>query len=207
MIPLVLASASPRRRRLLEQIGLSFRIVPARVPEALARDCHPIVGVMEVANRKAAEVARRESAGLILGADTIVLLEGEVLGKPAGHREATAMLTRLEGKKHEVITGVALRDAATGRCLLEYEATSVRMRSLTPEEIENYVATGEPLDKAGAYGIQGRGALLIRGIEGCYFNVVGLPLARVARMLECFGFDLWSDKGRYENAPGVSLDH
>ena len=206
MIPLVLASASPRRRRLLEQIGLSFRIVPARVPEALARDCHPIVGVMEVANRSRggcpAGICRIDLRGRYHCA-----FGGGSTGKAGGHREATAMLTRLEGKKHEVITGVALRDAATGRCLLEYEATSVRMRSLTPEEIENYVATGEPLDKAGAYGIQGRGALLIRGIEGCYFNVVGLPLARVARMLECFGFDLWSDKGRYENAPGVSLDH
>lgn len=203
MIPLILASTSPRRRQLLEQIGLPFRIVAAGVPEAPSRGRHPIAGVMGVANRKAAEVARRQSVGLILGADTVVLLGGELLGKPAGPQEAYTMLAKLQGRRHEVITGVALRDAATGKCLLGYEVTEVQMRALTPEVMVNYVATGEPLDKAGAYGIQGRGALLIERIEGCYYNVVGLPLVRVAAMLEYFGYDPWSDKERDENEPGI----
>lgn len=196
MTQLILASASPRRRRLLEQIGLSFRVVPAEVAEDLPTGCDPLAGVMEVANRKATKVAKGESRGLILAADTIVLLAGEILGKPAGFEEAVAMLARLKGRKHEVITGVALRDAAGGKCLLGYEVTTVQMRALTVREIRAYVAGGEAYDKAGAYGIQGKGALLVKGIEGCYFNVVGLPLVRVADMLKSFNFDLWSDKER-----------
>lgn len=117
------------------------------------------------------------------------------------------MLTRLQGREHRVITGVALVDAGSGACLLEHEITRVWMRVLTPREIWRYVATGEPLDKAGAYGIQGKGALLVERIEGCYFNVVGLPLGKVAGMLERFGLDPWEVGDRKENGTGISFNN
>jgi septum formation protein len=204
---LILASNSPRRRQLLQQMGLNFRVVTARVSEALPAGCDLAAGVMEIARRKARAVARREAEGLILGADTLVVLNGEALGKPAGPQEAYDMLTRLQGREHRVITGVALVDAGSGACLLEHEITRVWMRVLTPREIWRYVATGEPLDKAGAYGIQGKGALLVERIEGCYFNVVGLPLGKVAGMLERFGLDPWEVGDRKENGTGISFNN
>jgi len=188
---LILASNSPRRRQLLEQIGLSFRVITARVSEALPAGSNLAAGVMEIARRKAEAVACRLKEGLVLGADTLVVLDGIALGKPAGPQDAFAMLTKLQGREHQVITGVALYDAASGTCLLEHEVTRVWMRPLTPREIWQYVATGEPLDKAGAYGIQGKGALLVERIDGCYSNVVGLPLATVGGMLKKFGLDPW----------------
>ncbi|HHW91670.1 MAG TPA: septum formation inhibitor Maf [Firmicutes bacterium] len=207
MTQLILASNSPRRRQLLQQMGLNFRVVTARVSEALPAGCDLAAGVMEIARRKARAVARREAEGLILGADTLVVLNGEALGKPAGPQEAYDMLTRLQGREHRVITGVALVDAGSGACLLEHEITRVWMRVLTPREIWRYVATGEPLDKAGAYGIQGKGALLVERIEGCYFNVVGLPLGKVAGMLERFGLDPWEVGDRKENGTGISFNN
>lgn len=207
MTQLILASNSPRRRQLLQQMGLSFRVVTARVSETLPAGCDLAAGVMEIARRKARAVARREAEGLILGADTLVVLNGEALGKPAGPQEAYDMLTRLQGREHRVITGVALVDAGSGACLLEHEITRVWMRVLTPREIWRYVATGEPLDKAGAYGIQGKGALLVERIEGCYFNVVGLPLGKVAGLLERFGLDPWEVGDRKENGTGISFNN
>jgi septum formation protein len=196
MARLILASASPRRRRLLEQIGLSFSVAAAMIPETFPTGCAPAVGAMRAADEKSKEVARRVPKGLVLGADTIVVCDEMILGKPRGKEDATRMLTSLQGREHRVITGVALRDTVTGKCLLEHEITTVRMRALTAAEIKGYIATGEPFDKAGAYGIQGKGALLVEGIIGCYFNVVGLPLARLAQMLAYFHFDLWNDGGR-----------
>ena len=207
MIPLILASNSPRRRQLLEQIGLSFRVITAEVAEDLPAGCDLAAGVREVARRKAEAVASRVKEGLVLGADTLVVLNGEALGKPAGPQEAFNMLTRLQGREHQVITGVALVDAASGACLLEHELTRVWMRDLTPREIWQYVATGEPLDKAGAYGIQGKGAMLVECIAGCYFNVVGLPLVKVAGMLKQFGLDPWEVGNGKGNGARVSFDH
>ena len=132
MIPLILASNSPRRRQLLEQIGLSFRVITAEVAEDLPAGCDLAAGVREVARRKAEAVASRVKEGLVLGADTLVVLNGEALGKPAGPQEAFNMLTRLQGREHQVITGVALVDAASGACLLEHELTRVWMRIYTP---------------------------------------------------------------------------
>lgn len=189
--PLVLASASPRRAELLRQVGLSFEAQVSNVPEegdGAGRDATEVAA--EHARQKALVVARQCPERLVLGADTVVVLDGAVLGKPVDATAAQAMLRRLSGREHEVITAVtlALSDGRCARVLDEHaECTRVRFRALSPTEIECYVATGEPLDKAGGYGIQGRGALLVRAIEGCYFNVVGLPLSSIWEMLARLG--------------------
>ncbi|BDG61511.1 Maf family protein [Caldinitratiruptor microaerophilus] len=187
MTRLVLASASPRRVSLLEQVGLSFEVVPSGVPEDPGDGTRePADLARALALRKAEAVAAREPDALVLGADTIVVLDGAVLGKPRDEAEAVRMLERLQGRSHVVITGVALV-APGGRKRVEHEETTVWMRPLTRAQVEWYVRSGEPLDKAGAYAVQGLGALLVERIFGCYYNVVGLPLGRVARLLEEFG--------------------
>ena len=141
-----------------------------------------------MALRKARAVAGRRRRGLVLGADTVVVLDGELIGKPPDRTAARAMLARLTGRSHAVITGLALIDATSGRCLTAAESTLVTMRAASQEEIEAYVASGEPMDKAGSYGIQGFGAVFIDRIEGCYFNVVGLPLTRLMMLLGELGY-------------------
>ena len=136
---------------------------------------------------KARAVARRLTDGIVLGADTIVALDGEPLGKPSGPEQARAMLSRLRGREHEVITGIAVVDARTGRAARTAVTSRVRMADYGEREIDAYVASGEPLDKAGAYAIQGGGGALVAGLEGSYSNVVGLPLAETARLLAAFG--------------------
>ncbi len=180
-----MASASPRRAELLAQAGWDFTVLPVDIEEGFGAG--PVESaVSELALRKArACMAKR---GLVIGADTVVVLDGKVLGKPASNEDACEMLAALSGREHRVITGVAVLNTATGAELAEAEETAVRFRALTREEIEAYVRSGEPMDKAGAYGIQGKGALLVEGITGCYFNVVGLPLSRLARMLQRAGF-------------------
>jgi len=184
---IVLASASPRRRELLQRLGLEFEVVPSRAGERAAPGAAPEEAVLLLARAKAEDVASHLGEGLVIGADTAVILGDELLGKPRDREDARAMLEALSGRAHRVLTGVAVVDAATGRLACGVEETTVYVRRLSAEEIDSYVATGEPMDKAGAYGIQGRGSVLVRGIEGCYFNVVGLPLARLACMLEDFG--------------------
>jgi septum formation protein len=174
---LILASASPRRAELLRQIGVPFRRVVSGVDEDLQDPADPKEHVRVLSRRKAEDVAGRFNSGIVLGADTIVVLDEHILGKPADAREAQEMLAMLSGRTHQVYTGLTLVDAARGVSVSHVEVTEVTFRQLTGQEIAAYVATGEPLDKAGAYGIQGKGALLVRGIRGCYFNVVGLPLA------------------------------
>lgn len=195
---LVLASASPRRRQLLSQLGLKFRTCESGVDEAAAAcsGASPERLVRELALAKALAVAARERDALVLAADTVVVLGGEVMGKPRDAGEAEEMLARLQGREHRVLTGLALLDAASGRSETAVEETRVRLRPLAAEEIRAYVATGEPLDKAGAYAIQGLGALLVTGIQGCYYNVVGLPLARLGELLRRFGVDVWKAVGR-----------
>jgi septum formation protein len=189
---LILASESPRREALLRQVGLEFEIVPSGADEQIAEGAPPAESAERLALEKARRVASGRSAGLVIGADTVVVLEGAILGKPAGPREAAEMLRRLSGREHQVITGVAVVDAATGAERSDSVATRVRFAPLGEETIARYVATGEPLDKAGAYAIQGFGALLIEGIQGCYPNVVGLPLRRLAELLAEFGYDAFS---------------
>ena len=185
---IILASQSPRRRELLGQVGLTFEIVSPEVDEAQYGGLPPRELVQTLSRAKALDAARQVPAGyLVLGADTVVVLDGQALGKPDGPEGARAMLTALSGRTHEVWTGFTLcRDGAVDT---EAVATEVTFRALAPEEIDRYVATGEPLDKAGAYGIQGRGALLVAQIRGDYSNVVGLPLCAVGQALRRFGVD------------------
>jgi septum formation protein len=186
---LVLASASPRRRELLTQAGFEFRVHPAHIPEEPLLNEDPVAYVSRLAREKAEVVFKQLSsvygAGLVvLGADTTVTLDDQILGKPESAQDATRMLRLLSGRTHRVITGVALVSAAQTQ--VASEVTSVEFLGLSDEQIAEYVATGEPSDKAGAYAIQGRAARWIPRIEGCYFNVVGLPIALVATLLEAF---------------------
>ena len=179
----ILASASPRRRALLRQVGLSFRVVPSRVEEVNQCGMEPHRHAVYWATVKTEEVAHRHPGEWVLGADTIVVLEGTILGKPADAPEAARMLSRLSGRSHEVITGLCLScEQAAVQEQLAVE-TKVFMKRFTPEEIQGYIDTDEPMDKAGAYGIQGIGGCLVERIEGSYSNVVGLPICEVVELL------------------------
>lgn len=188
--PIILASNSPRRRDLLRQIGLDFTVEPADVDERALPGESPETYAVRVALEKARVASQRAGAGVVIAADTIVVLDADILGKPADHRDAERMLAMLSGRMHRVITGLAVMDAATGKALVRVSETKVWFRHLSPDDITWYVGTGEPLDKAGAYGIQGKGALLVSRIEGCYFNVVGLPLSLLFEMLRDLGINL-----------------
>lgn len=191
--PLILASRSPRRRRLLEQIGMAFHVDASDVDEVAPHDMGPRGVAETLARRKAEDVAARQPASLTLGADTIVVLDGDILGKPADAREAYEMLRRLSDHTHVVYTGIALVHPPTGRVRTVSEATSVTFGEMDDEEISAYVASGSPMDKAGAYGIQDdRGALFVERIDGDFYNVVGLPLRRLYRTLRDSFSDLLS---------------
>lgn len=183
-VDLVLASASPRRRELLEQIGVKFQIIPSDVAE-VGYGGTPEMIPQRIVTQKVKSVKARLGAnftGWILGADTVVVLDNEVFGKPNDKTHATSMLQRLSGKEHRVITAVRLEDAM-GELHQETVITKVRFAELSTREIENYVATGEPDDKAGAYAIQGKANYMVKSIEGSYTNVVGLPMHETISML------------------------
>jgi len=185
---IILASQSPRRRELLSQMGLTYRVEAADIDEHMDRALPPDALVEAISAEKAAAVARIEGAGpLIIAADTVVVLDGAVLGKPRDEHDARAMLERLSGREHQVYTGFTVRQGK--EILTRSERTDVRFRALSEAEIRAYAATGEPMDKAGAYGIQGLGALLVEGIRGDYFNVMGLPVCRLSLTLKRFGVD------------------
>lgn len=192
MQPIILASASPRRTEILNQLGLDFQVIPSEVSEVIPeKSTAPQELVTKLALRKASDVARKLERGLVIGADTLVVLEDTIFGKPSGPAEAATMLSMLDGKIHSVYTGIAIVQVPSGQTEVGYSETKVKFRTLSKEEIQSYVATGEPLDKAGAYGIQGKGGVLVEGIEGCYFNVVGLPLSKLAEMLQKFEISIW----------------
>lgn len=178
---LVLASGSPRRRAMLSELGWDFTVRISPVEEEILPGEVPSDAVMRLASDKGRAVARDWPHCIVLAADTVVTLDGRILGKPRDRDEAFLMLQTLAGRTHRVLTGLAL--FLDDRCLVGAEATDVTFRSLSDNALHAYVATGECDDKAGAYGIQGRGALLVASIRGCYFNVVGLPLARLSGML------------------------
>lgn len=182
---LILASSSPRRRSLLEAAGYEFTAVPADIDESACAGLPPPELVEELARRKAQALRRQFPDAAVLGADTVVAAGGRTLGKPAGPEEAEEMLASLSGREHDVFSGVALLSPAGDD--IYFVRTAVRFYPLSADLIRRYVATGEPMDKAGAYGIQGLGALLVEGIRGDYLNVVGLPLARVFRSLREIG--------------------
>lgn len=181
---LILASASPRRRELLAQAGFNFEVMPAHINEDLHTGEDPIDYVVRLAREKAEAVYAqiRNAEAIVLGADTTVTLDGHILAKPEDAEDAGRMLRLLSGRTHRVITGVAIASASGVE--VAAEVTGVQFLTLNDEEIAAYIAAGEPMDKAGAYGIQGYAAKWIPRIEGCYFNVVGLPLALVSTMLD-----------------------
>jgi MAF protein/D-tyrosyl-tRNA(Tyr) deacylase len=183
--PLVLASRSPRRARLLEMLGVRFEVaVPAEDGGTWESGEDPAAYAMAHAECKALSVAHERKKGLVLGADTVVYLDGSVLEKPSGPAEAAEHLRRLAGREHEVFTGLCLASAPAGRKTCGVERTRVRMSELDDATIRTYVDSGEPLDKAGAYGIQGIGGMLVAEVAGCYFNVMGLPLARLRSLIQ-----------------------
>ncbi len=187
MKKIVLASASPRRKALLEQIGLKFT-VDARVredTELAGREPHQLA--REISLKKAESVAGRYPDAVIIAADTICMSDGRIIGKPHSETDAREILASLSGRSHTVITGFTVLDTLTRKAVSRSVETTVHMRRLTTSEIEAYVRTGEPLDAAGAYAIQGLGAVLVERIEGDYFNVVGLPLCALVEALKEFG--------------------
>ena len=201
MPPLVLASASPRRAELLRQVGLKFEIWPG-AEEDETRGVLPAGPALsgpgwtleqvrararQAALGKARPVILAQPDAVVIAADTVVVVDGVVLGKPDGPEEAEAMLRQLSGRTHHVTTGIVVAHGRRGVTLEDDATTAVQFRRLKPDEIHRYVASGEPMDKAGAYGIQGRAALFVERLEGDYFAVVGLPLARLGRMLDAVG--------------------
>lgn len=187
MKKLFLASASPRRKELLELIGLDFEIISSNYEENLNLKNNPVEIVKNLALGKAKNVAGRVKNGIVIGSDTVVVLKGKILGKPKHEEGAKEMLNDISGKELEIYSGVALVDTESDKFLTDYVVSKVRIKKLSKGEIENYVATGEPLDKAGAFGIQGKGALIVENIKGDYFNIVGLPLFKLSEMLKEFG--------------------
>lgn len=188
---IILASTSPRRRELIASLAIPFEVVPSHTDETYEETLSPEQIVMELAARKANAVYHgldpaADRNAVIVGSDTIVVRDGDVLGKPRDVQEAADMLRSLQGREHVVYTGVACVDALTGTRHVDYRATTVTMKVLTEAQIQAYARSGEGLDKAGAYAIQGLGATIVTGIEGCYFNVVGLPLSLLVDMLKDF---------------------
>ena len=183
LAPFILASRSPRRRRLLERIGMEFTVDVSDVEEHVPEDAKPAALVEELALRKARDVAARHRDALTLGADTVVALADEILGKPASPDHAAEMLRRLSDNTHVVYTGIAL--VHDGRVVTDHEATRVTFAKMSDDEIDAYIASGSPMDKAGSYGIQDdRGALFVKRIDGDYYNVVGLPLQLFYRTMK-----------------------
>ena len=193
---IVLASGSPRRKELLETLGLDFAVVPAKGEEIAPRGAGPAETVEALSRAKAEEVAKGFANALIIAADTIVVIDGRELGKPHTQQDAFDMLSLLSGRTHEVVTVLSV--CRGERTESEAVVTRVTFRALTDEEIRAYIATGEPMDKAGSYGIQGYGAMFVSHLEGDYFSVMGLPLCPLCRMLRAFGVHILTEKEAQE---------
>ena len=201
--PLILASQSPRRITLLRQIGLRPEVVPCDVPEEFSPDLTAAENARVLAIRKAECVAGRYEDAIVLGADTIVAIDGCLLGKPVDADDARRMLRQLSGASHTVYTGYALLERPTGLSVVGVEATTVTFRDLPSDEIEEYVRSGSPMDKAGAYGIQDDyGAVFVSRVEGCFYNVVGLPLSRVYLALQQLQTTLTETHGKQDSSAG-----
>ena len=183
MSRLILASASPRRARLQQQIGIDFEQVPSRIEDEGTSTTDPGDLVLLLSRKKAEDVAQKVALGWVLGADTVVVMNTRIMGKPENRNSAVDMLRSLSGREHRVLTGLTLIDTQSERTVSQCEETRVWMRNLSDKDIEEYVATDEPLGKAGGYAIQGLGATLVERIAGCYYNVVGLPIVRLLKMM------------------------
>ncbi|MBN2099914.1 MAG: septum formation inhibitor Maf [Dehalococcoidia bacterium] len=190
MKKIVLASASPRRKELLEQVGLRFEVDPTDYDEGKISTSGPHRMATHLSQGKARAAARKHRKAIIIAADTLVVLGGKVFGKPHTNAQARVMLRALNGRTHSVVTGFTILDTETGKVLSRSVETRVHMKRATLKEIDGYVRTKEPLDKAGGYAIQGRGAVLVERIEGDYSNVVGLPLGTLAESLKEFGINV-----------------
>lgn len=188
--PIVLASASPRRRNLLADLGLDFEVLPVAADETPPAGAAPANIVQELARRKAALARAARPEALLIACDTLVFLDGVPLEKPRDRHQALEFLGRLAGREHSVFSGLAVCHAPQDALRLDFRETRVKMRALSDREMQLYVDSGEPYDKAGGYGIQGRGALLIDSIQGDYYNVMGLPLTLLDSMLQEFGVHL-----------------
>jgi len=185
-----LASQSPRRKQLLEQIGLKFEIDPSNYEEDMSLKMEPNKLAEFLSLGKAKDVARRHKDSIIISADTIVAIDGEVFGKPKTSERAKYMLQKLSGRGHSVITGFAIIDTETGKEISKSVETKVYFKNLSEKEIDAYIATGEPLDRGGGYAIQGLAALFVEKIEGDYFNIVGLPILALTTELKNFGINI-----------------
>jgi septum formation protein len=193
--PLILASGSPRRKAFLRDLGLPFRTILSRVSEDVRGGEPPEEHVLRLAREKAQDVARRRPEKWVIGADTVVLVDRLILGKPATPQEARGMLEALQGRAHEVLTGICVMRAFDQRVRTRLVRTTVHIREITPGEMAWYVDTGEPFDKAGGYAIQGLGSVFVTRIEGSYTNVVGLPVPELVQMLRELGaWDLFSGR-------------
>lgn len=187
MKKIILASASPRRKELLELTGLKFEVEPSNYEENIESDLAPREIALRISLEKAKIVANKHKNVLVIAADTFILFDGRRLGKPHMENEARKMLEILNGKSHSVITGLTIIDTDNSKVLSRSVETKVYLRKLTPSEIDHYIKSTEPLDKAGAYAIQGLGAVIVEKIEGDYFNAVGLPLSTLTEALKEFG--------------------
>ena len=186
---IILASASPRRKEILQNTKLKFDIEKSDIEEVVLENESPEDMVVRLAYEKAFDVAKRNTDRLVIGADTIVALDDEVLGKPKDQKEAYQMIKRLSNKTHKVITGISLINLKENKIIKDYVVSLVTFKDLSEDSIKDYINTNESLDKAGAYGIQGYGALLVKNIQGDYFNIVGLPISRLSDLLK-YHFDI-----------------
>jgi septum formation protein len=191
MKKIILASQSPRRKQLLEQIGLKFEIYPSNYEEDMTLNMEPIKLAEFLSLGKAKDVAQKQKSSIIISADTIVAVDGEVFGKPKTPERAKYMLQKLSGRAHSVITGFTIIDAEINRQISKSVETKVYFKNLSEKEIDAYIATGEPLDKGGGYAIQGLAALFVEKIEGDYFNIVGLPILALTIELKNFGVNIF----------------
>jgi septum formation protein len=187
---IILASSSPRRKQILEQVGLKFTVEVSDYEENPIPGMSPSVFVETLSLGKAKAVAKNHNDAIIIGADTIVVLDNQILGKPKTKEDAMQMLKKLSGNTHAVFTGFTIIDTANKKTITNHVETKIRFKKLSKEEIAAYIETGEPMDKAGAYGVQDRGALFVEHIEGDYSSVMGLPILKIFEILKEFGIDI-----------------
>lgn len=197
---IILASGSPRRKEILENANLKFDIIKSEIDEVILPDESPYQVVMRLAFEKSVDIASKYNDKLVIGADTVVSLDGKILGKPKDKKDAINMIKSLSGKTHQVITGISLINLDANKKIIDYVVSNVKFKDLSQQDIVDYIQTNESMDKAGAYGIQGYGAMLVEEIQGDYFNIVGLPISRLSDLLKShFSINLfygeWFDFG------------
>ena len=191
---IILASASPRRKEILENTNIKFDIISSSIEELVLDGESPCQMVMRLAFEKGIDIASKHKSDLVISADTIVVLDNNILGKPKDEEEARQMISNLSGRTHQVITGISLINLENNKKIIDYVISNVKFKKLSKDDINDYIKTKESLDKAGAYGIQGYGALLVEEIQGDYFNIVGLPISKLSDLLKIhFNINLFTE--------------